>query len=97
MVDPTDPVANDADAAGLDMTTIGPLIEAGVAARRQGDLDGAELAMRMALQIDPTEPEAVRHLGAMLVERDLVGEAIALFESARGASGITVGRRCRVL
>jgi tetratricopeptide (TPR) repeat protein len=57
------------------------LVAAGVEAQRAGDPDAAEKAFREVLAADPTEPRAVRHLGASLAERGETTAAIELFEA----------------
>ena len=62
--------------------TVEVLVASGVEARRLGDLEEAEKAFRQVLGEDPTEPRAVRHLGAILSERGEIEAAIELFEAA---------------
>jgi tetratricopeptide (TPR) repeat protein len=58
------------------------LLATGTAAQARGDIAVAEKAFRRVLTIDPTNAPAVQCLGAILVDRDDIDEAIDLFEAA---------------
>ena len=61
---------------------IDALLAAGAAAQERGDRGAAEQAFRKVLALDPTNAVAVQLLGAVLVDRDDIDEALDLFEAA---------------
>ncbi len=57
------------------------LFAKGMRAQTTGDMAGAESAFRQLLANDPKNPDAIQMLGALLVERNDIDEAMELFES----------------
>jgi len=58
------------------------LLAVGAEAQARGDVAAAERAFRGVLEVDATNMAAVQCLGAILVDRDEIDEAIELFEAA---------------
>ena len=66
----------------LTSPVVDALVATGIEAQRAGDPDAAEKAFREVLAADPTEPRAVRYLGAILAERGAIDAALECFEAA---------------
>jgi tetratricopeptide (TPR) repeat protein len=69
-------------AAGEDGVTVDTLSAIGSANLALGRLGQAEQMLRRALEIDPTFVPAMNNLGVVLMERDKIGEARAVFQRA---------------
>lgn len=58
------------------------LTQAGIAAHRRGDLDGAERQYRAALAVATEHPAALHYLGVVLYQRNRLPEALPLLDRA---------------